>query len=161
ELVALGASGVFTGDALTELSDARGRLLLEAVGGGDPGGMAALSVGPEEAAALIHGCDSVVVANLNAPGQAVGSGTRGSVARVVQIARERGLRGEELPVACGFHSPIVSAAEEPLSAFVRRLCSGSPAVPVFSNLTADTYPGDPEAIARRVGAHAVRPVRFA
>ena len=160
ELVALHAAGSLTLEALAELSEARGRLILEAAGP-EPGTMAALSAGPAQVAAVLDGLDDVIAANWNGPSQTVVAGTKSGVAQAIELARALGLRAQPLPVACAFHSPLVAGARSPLSALVARLGPAPPDRPVFGNATADPYPSDPAAIAGRLGEHLARPVRFA
>src|SRR5262249_5703310 len=68
ELVALHAAGSFSAQALAELSEARGRLLLASVGD-EPGAMAALAAGPAQVQAVLEGLSGVVPANWNGPSQ--------------------------------------------------------------------------------------------
>ncbi len=91
EFVALHAADVFSRDALAELSEARGRFLLEAVGD-EPGAMVALQAGPVEAENAIRGEPGVIIANWNGPSQTVLSGTRDGIARVLERAQSEGLR---------------------------------------------------------------------
>ena len=42
-----------------------------------------------------------------------------------------------------------------------RLIAGAPRLPVYSNVTAASYPAEREAIAAQLGDHLARPVRFA
>ena len=160
ELVALHAAGVFPLDALAELSEARGRFLLDAVGS-EPGAMAAVQAGPTETEALLDGSEDVVLANRNGPSQTVVSGPREAVARLVARAGEQGRRARLLPVACGFHSPLVAGARGPLVALASRLVERAPDRDVYSNVNASQYRGDASVIATNLGDHLVRPVRFA
>jgi acyl transferase domain-containing protein/NAD(P)H-dependent flavin oxidoreductase YrpB (nitropropane dioxygenase family) len=159
ELVALHAAGVYPLDSLIELSVARGKLLLDAVGD-ESGTMAALATDLDQALGLIGGAENVVVANCNGPSQTVISGPHDAVSEIVAVARARGIRAQPLAAACAFHSPLVRGAEAPLSRFVAELQPRTPSLPVFSNLTAAPYPSDPAEIARQVGAHAVGRVKF-
>ncbi len=160
ELVALHAAGCLTVEALATLSEARGRLMHDAAGN-QAGAMAAIAAGEARVAALLDPADDVVIANLNGPQQTVVSGPRDAVVRVVDHARSQGLRVFDLPVACAFHSKAVAAASDPLIRMARALMAGSPDRPVFANLDAAPHPADPSAIAERLGAHVVAPVRFA
>ena len=160
ELVALHAAGVYPLEALAELSEARGRFLLEAAGG-EPGAMAALAAGPAVVDALLAGVPGVVVANRNGPAQTVVSGPRDAITRVIAAAQAQQVRASLLPVACAFHSPLIAAAREPLARLAAALAPQAPRIPVYSNLDAAPYPSDPATIPSRLGAHATSEVRFA
>jgi acyl transferase domain-containing protein/NAD(P)H-dependent flavin oxidoreductase YrpB (nitropropane dioxygenase family) len=162
ELVALFAAGVLEAAALAELSEARGRFLGSAIAAGDePGSMAALAAGPAQIDAVLAGIDAVIPANWNGPRQTVISGPRAAVAQALEQARRLGIRGQLLPVPCAFHSPLVAAAREPLAGLAASLGLTPPRIPVYSNVTAASYPVEPAAIAAQVGAHLAQPVRFA
>jgi malonyl CoA-acyl carrier protein transacylase/NAD(P)-dependent dehydrogenase (short-subunit alcohol dehydrogenase family) len=162
ELVALCAAGVLGAPALAELSESRGRFLNAAVAAGDePGTMAALAAGPAPVAAILEGIAGVGAVNWNGPRQTVISGGRGPVGRALEQARRLGIRGQLLPVACAFHSPLVAGAREPLAEMAAQLGLEPPGLPVYSNVTAAPYPPDPARIADQLGEHLARPVRFA
>ena len=129
--------------------------------GDEPGAMAALVVGPEQVAAILEGLEGVAAVNWNGPSQTVISGTRAAVAEAVERARRAGVRGQFLPVACAFHSPLVAGAREPLAALASLIGMQPPRLPVFSNVTAAPYPAEVDAIAAQLGDHLARPVRFA
>ena len=162
ELVALHAAGALGAAALAELSEARGRFLNAALAVGDePGTMAALAAGPAQVDAVLEGIAGVLPVNWNGPRQTVISGPRAAVGRALEQARRLGVRGQLLPVACAFHSPLVAAAREPLAALATRLGLASPRLTVYSNVTAAPYTADPAEIATQLGEHLAQPVRFA
>lgn len=160
ELVALHAAGVFSLEAFVELSESRGRIV-KAAAGAEPGVMAALACGPDQAASLLEGLEGASGVNWNGPRQTVISGPPGPVSDALARARDKGIRGQKLPVACAFHSPLVAGATGPLEDLVGRLGARPPRRPVYSNLTAAPYSAEPAAIARQLGAHVARPVQFA
>ena len=127
-----------------------------------PGGMVAVS-GPVEKVREVlaeSGVSDVVLANHNAPDQAVLSGALESLAVVSEKMQAAGLRTRALQVATGFHSPLVAPASEGLGAFLTELPLGKARVPVYANTTAAEYPTSADE-ARRVLAEQVRsPVRF-
>lgn len=159
ELVALHAAGACSLDALAELSASRGRFLREAVGD-EPGAMAAVHGGPSAAEPLMAGARGLVVANWNGPTQTVVAGPRAEIERFLASARAQGLAARVLPVACGFHSPLVAAARPRLVELATRLIDRAPEKTVYTNVTGSTYPDDPGAIAGLLGDHLVSPVRF-
>ncbi len=160
EFVALHAAGVFSREGLAELSEARGRFLIDAVGE-EAGSMIALACGATEADDLIRNLPGAVVANDNGPSQTVLSGPRSAMNRALTIAEERGLRARSLPVACGFHSPLVKGARGPLIELAARLSLQGPTPPVYSNVNAGVYPTGLDHLAENLGDHLVGRVRFA
>jgi acyl transferase domain-containing protein/NAD(P)H-dependent flavin oxidoreductase YrpB (nitropropane dioxygenase family)/NAD(P)-dependent dehydrogenase (short-subunit alcohol dehydrogenase family) len=158
ELVALAAAGAIDPAELLELSEARGAAILAAAGS-DPGTMAAVAAAADEVRSVL-GTEPVVVANHNAPGQAVISGPTPAVEAALSRLAARGLVGKRLPVACAFHSPVVAGATPILATELDRRAISSPALPVWSNTTAAPYPAEPAAVRATLAAHVAQPVRF-
>ena len=159
EFVALHSAGVYSRDALAELSVERGRFLM-AAGGDEPGGMAAIGAGAEMVESFVNGTAGVVLANRNGPSQTVVSGPTAAVEKVVATAKERGFRAQSLSVACAFHSPLVAAASTPLRELAAKLEPHSPELPVYSNVTAAPYGPAASQVAAQLGEHLAKPVRF-
>ncbi|MDT7712758.1 MAG: hypothetical protein QOG46_1447, partial [Pseudonocardiales bacterium] len=158
ELVALSAAGAIDPAELLELSEARGQAILAAAGS-DPGTMAAVTAAADLVRAVL-GDGPVVVANHNAPAQAVISGPTPAVDAALSRLAESGLAATRIPVACAFHSPVVAGATPIFAAELDRRAIGSPALPVWSNTTAAPYPTEPAAVRATLAAHVAQPVRF-
>ncbi|ONI91376.1 hypothetical protein ALI144C_01295 [Actinosynnema sp. ALI-1.44] len=153
ELVALTAAGVFEPEQLLELSEARAKAIVSAVGD-DPGTMAAVSGAVDEVRALVP--DDVVVANHNSPTQAVISGGTDAVAEAVRRLSGAGLSARAIPVAAAFHSPVVARAEGVFAEVLATQEIGEPAIPVWSNVDARPHRDVRATLARQVAAE----VRF-
>ncbi|MBA2472094.1 MAG: type I polyketide synthase [Pseudonocardiales bacterium] len=158
ELVALAAAGAVDPAELLELSEARGQAILAAAGA-DPGTMAAVAGAVKQVRAAL-GNEPVVVANHNAPAQAVISGPTPAVDAALKRLAAVGLTGARIPVACAFHSPVVAGATLIFTAELARRAVGSPRLPVWSNTIAAPYPTEPAAIRATLAAHIAEPVRF-
>ena len=77
----------------------------------------------------------VVVANYNAPGQFVISGTESSVNHIMTAAKDSGAKLTiELNVSGAFHSPLMSPAREELAELINSLEISDSIYPVFSNV---------------------------
>ncbi len=77
------------------------------------------------------------VANLNATGQVVISGTASGCERAVAAAKEHGIkRAIPLQVAGAFHSALMAPAADRLRAALAKARLADPRVPVYSNVTA-------------------------
>ncbi|WP_404953910.1 SDR family NAD(P)-dependent oxidoreductase [Streptomyces sp. 147326] len=155
ELTALWAAGVYDTESLLRLSARRAEAILTAAGA-DPGSMAAVSATPDEVAART-GC---TVANHNAPRQCVISGPTPTVKEAVSALREAGLSAEPLPVACAFHSEVVSEASKGLAAALADTPVTAPTIPVWSNTTGGPYPTSPAEIQNLLARQVAEPVRF-
>ncbi|MFE0013178.1 acyltransferase domain-containing protein, partial [Streptomyces erythrochromogenes] len=118
-----------------------------------------VSAAPEEVRELAAraGC---VVANHNAPRQCVISGPSPAVAAAVAALREAGLPAEPIPVACAFHSEVVAGAAASLAGELARTPVTAPAVPVWSNTTAERYPATAEGVRSLAARQVAEPVRF-
>ncbi len=129
--------------------------------GAEPGAMAAVQAGPEAVEPLLARIPGVVLANRNGPKQTVLSGPRAAITAVIEAAKAVGLRARAVPVACGYHSPLVAGASAPLAALAGRLIAQTPRLPVYSNVDASRYANDLAGISRQLGEHVVSSVRFA
>jgi len=159
ELSALCAAGVFDEAALLRLARRRGELMKAA--STTPGAMAAV-VGDTSglAALLVPFAGRVVLANDNAPDQAVISGEKAAVDEAIAAIEKTGLRVKKLPVSTAFHSPLVAAACEPLLESLRGTAMQAPSVPVFANTTAAAHSDDVDVIRQALSEQVRAPVRF-
>jgi [acyl-carrier-protein] S-malonyltransferase len=79
-----------------------------------------------------------VVANDNAPGQVVLSGSADAMARVADIARAKGVkRVIPLAVSAPFHCPLMQPAADAMEKALNDATIRPPAVPVLANVTAE------------------------
>lgn len=162
EYAALVASGALDAAAAMRLVVARGR----AMAAMREGTMAAL-VGADAslaeevcAAAEAEGLGPVVVANHNAPGQVVVSGTVEGVRRACELSRARGARRTiPLSVSGAFHSPLMSAAAASLGALLDAAQLADPRVPVVCNVDGAAV-ADAEGLRSRLRRQLVSPVRW-
>lgn len=142
EFTAHAAAGTFDFETGLDLVFQRGTFMEEACEE-TKGSMAAL-IGGEESAVreLAAECD-VDVANLNAPGQIVISGSVDGIKSAVAKAKEKGIRkAVELTVAGAYHSRLMKSAQDKLAAVLHSTPIQMPGVPVISNYEADAVTSD-------------------
>ena len=136
ELAALAAAGVLDRDTALDLVVLRGRLMAEA---DDTGSMLALVGATDEEAREIAEHAGVTVANDNAPGQVVLSGTREALAQAEEDARDHGRRALKLNVAGAFHSPLMEPAVAPFREALDAIELREPRFPVVSCASAAPF----------------------
>lgn len=165
EYSALCAGGSFTLADTARLLKIRGRAMQAAVPVGE-GAMSALigvdlAFAEAVAAEAVAGTTEVcVVANDNAPGQVVISGTAAAVARAGEIAKAKGAkRVVPLAVSAPFHSPLMAPAAEKMAEALAGVTVRAPAVPLVANVTAAPTT-DPEAIRRQLVEQVTGRVRW-
>ncbi len=160
ELAALAIAGVFTPQAGLELvcrrAEAMARCAAET-----PGGMAAV-LGMESASVddVVAGIGGVWVANDNAPGQVVLSGTHAGIEGAIRALSEAGARKVvPLDVSGPFHSPLMEPAAEKFRLVLADADFRDADLPVIPN--ADPAPAtDAETIRARLAAQITAPVRW-
>ena len=88
----------------------------------------------------------VAVANKNCPTQTVIAGESKSVDDAVNMFNNMGMQAVVIPVSHAFHSAIVRPAAEGYRKFLDTLHFNAPVLPITSNVSADFYPQDVQAI---------------
>lgn len=160
ELAALVWAGAIPAESLVELSRLRAERILAAAPAEDAGAMAAVRGTEAEVRAALSAHPEVTIANLNAPRQVVISGATPAIEAAVAGLSDAGLAARRLPVACGFHSPVVAEAAQTFLDDLERIRCGPPAVPVWSNVTARPHDQDPASLRARLAEQVASPVRF-
>ncbi len=141
EFTAHAAAGTFDFSTGLSLVAQRGRFMDEACAETD-GSMAAMIGGDEDAVRALAGKVDVDVANLNAPGQIVLSGSRAGIAAAVAGAKDAGLRmGKELEVAGAYHSRLMIGAQDKLAGVLEQVDFSVPDFPVIANVEARAVEG--------------------
>ncbi len=136
EFTAHAAAGTFDFATGLNLVFQRGSFMEEACEN-TKGAMLALLGGEESAIReLAAECD-VDVANLNAPGQIVLSGSAVGITAAAAKAKDKGIkRAIPLPVAGAYHSRLMKSAQDKLAAMLANASIQSPRVPVVCNFEA-------------------------
>ena len=102
-----------------------------------PGGMMALLGADRPQANEIAEQTDVYVANDNAPGQVVLSGSLLNLDRAKALAEQLGVRKVvALPVMGAFHSPLMQRAADEMASVLSKVKFHEPTVPVYFNVTA-------------------------
>jgi [acyl-carrier-protein] S-malonyltransferase len=162
EYTALHLAGAVSFEDGLKLVSQRGKFM-QAAAVAQPSGMVAIIGGDEAAVRKIcqeaAGGHVLTPANFNAPGQIVISGDKAACDRAVQVAEAAGLRAMPLAVAGAFHSALMQPAAKQMAEELAKARLVKPAVPVYSNVTAQLH-GEPESIKRLLVDQIVQPVRW-
>lgn len=159
EFTAHAAAGTFDFSRGLQLVAKRGQFM-EEVCENTRGSMAAMIGGTEEQVRRLAAQAGVDVANLNAPGQIVLSGSREGIAQAIAGAKEAGIRmAKELNVAGAYHSSLMQAAQDKLAAELAQTALDKPNFPVISNLTARPAM-EPKEVRRTLEAQVTGTVRW-
>jgi len=144
EYSALAAAGAISLEDAARLLRLRGDAMQRAVPVGD-GAMTALlgadlAVAEEiaaEAAGDPASAEVCTLANDNAPGQVVLSGSKVAIDRAVVLAGEKGVRKAVLlPVSAPFHCPLMAPVGEAMAMALANVDIRPPLVPVYANVSA-------------------------
>ena len=156
EYAALVAAGVLEFEAALRLVARRGELMASAGNGG--GMLAVIGMDRDVVERVVDAVarpTELVVANDNAPGQVVVSGTLGALRAADPALRQAGARRVlPLPVSGAFHSPLMAPVAEELARAFEAEAWSDAAVPVVSNVTAE-----PQSDAHRLRALLAEQVR--
>jgi [acyl-carrier-protein] S-malonyltransferase len=160
ELAALAVAGVYSVEAGLELVVERARLMAQCAAATPGGMMAVIGLDGADVALAIDGIPEVWVANDNAPGQVVVSGTNAGLAAAAAALEPAGARRLiPLNVAGPFHCPLMEPAADSFSALLERASFVDAVTPVCQN-TDPTPITDASAIRARLAAQIVSPVRW-
>lgn len=136
EFTAHVAAGTFSFEDGLRLVARRGEYMEEACLATE-GAMAALIGGDEDKVRELAAAADVDVANFNAPGQIVLSGTASGIDEAVAKAKEFGIRRAiKLNVAGAYHSRLMQSAKEKLAFQLATTTVRTPTMPVVCNFSA-------------------------
>ncbi|MCX8496027.1 MAG: ACP S-malonyltransferase [Akkermansiaceae bacterium] len=136
EFTAHAAAGTFSFEDGLRLVARRGEFMEQACQATE-GSMAALIGGEESQVRALAAAVDVDVANLNAPGQIVLSGSVAGIDAVIAQAKDFGIRRAiKLNVAGAYHSRLMQSAQDQLAAELATVSIQSPALPVVCNFGA-------------------------
>ena len=156
EYAALVAAGALEFDDAVKLVDERADAMA-AAGEERPGGMIAMLGGESRDVRALADRLGLVIANDNAPGQLVLSGSVDALDQAEEVARdETGARARRLDVTGAFHSPLMEPAADRLRAALDKTPVHPMQIPVYSNGTAAPF-GDVRA---ELAENLLRPVRW-
>ncbi|MGB0992648.1 MAG: ACP S-malonyltransferase [Akkermansiaceae bacterium] len=141
EFTAHAAAGTFDFATGLSLVSQRGTFMEEACDATD-GAMAAMIGGDESAVEKLAADCDVDVANFNAIGQIVLSGSEQGIDQAVAGAKAAGIRmGKKLNVAGAYHSRLMQTAQEKLSTVLQDTSLDQPTIPVICNYAAREVDG--------------------
>ncbi|MGA7329904.1 MAG: ACP S-malonyltransferase [Rhodomicrobium sp.] len=141
EYSALAAADVISVGDAARLLRLRGLAMQAAVPAGEGGMLALIGASLEAAERLARagGSSSGVcqVANDNAPGQVVISGSKAAIQRAMELAAEFGIRRAVLlPVSAPFHCALMKPAADRMAEALANVKFSPPRFPVVANVTA-------------------------
>jgi [acyl-carrier-protein] S-malonyltransferase len=136
EFTAHAAAGTFSFEDGLGIVGKRG-LFMEDACNATEGAMAALIGGEEDQVTALAAAADVDIANLNAPGQIVLSGTVAGIDAAIARAKDFGIRRAiKLNVAGAYHSRLMRGAQDRLAAELAALPLSVPSIPVICNYAA-------------------------
>ena len=134
EFTAHAAAGSFDFATGLDLVAQRGSFMEEATCATE-GSMAAMIGGDDEQVKKLAAACDIDVANFNAPGQIVVSGSKKGIAKAVAEAMENGIKiAKELDVAGAYHSRLMMPAQEKLAEVLAKTDLNTPSLPVTCNV---------------------------
>ena len=162
EYAACVVGGVLRFDEALRIVAARGREMAAATpAGGDAGWMAAVAAPLPVVEDVLRQVDGYVLpANKNSPSQTIIAGATAAVQQAMAAFQAKGLMTMRLPVSHAFHSSVVASASKPLRKVLDNSDVHAPSLPVYSNVTAETYPASPDEIRALLARQVASPVEF-
>ena len=140
EYSALAAANSFSIANAALILKIRGTAMQDAVSVGDGTMAAILGVDMDVATAIAAEAsegDTCSIANDNAVGQIVVSGTTSAITRAIEIAKRKGAkRSMLLPVSAPFHCAMMASAADVMAKELATIIIGKPSVPLVANVIA-------------------------
>jgi acyl transferase domain-containing protein/acyl carrier protein len=126
----------------------------------DAGKMLAVKGDVNKIASAIATYPQVAIANFNSPQQAVLAGSKAAIASVEGVLTEQGYSPVLLPVGAAFHTPLVAHAQKPFARAIEAVTFKKPKLPVYTNVTGNSYPSDSRSIQKILKEHLLNQVLF-
>ncbi|MFM6309767.1 MAG: beta-ketoacyl synthase N-terminal-like domain-containing protein, partial [Dolichospermum sp.] len=161
ELTALWVAGVLSEEDYLFLAKARGQAMAAPENPNfDAGGMLAVKGDISQIKEIIKDYSQVVIANSNSQKQVVLAGNKKEINQVQKLLKNQGFSTFLLAVSAGFHTPLVSHAQKPFAQAVEKVNFNEPQIPVYTNITGECYPQEPQAIQKILKEQLLNQVLF-
>ena len=161
ELTALWAAEVLSDEDYFFLVKARGKAMATPDQPSfDPGAMLAVNEEINQVKAVIDSFPQVTIANFNSNRQLVLAGSTAEIAKVQQVLTEKGCSTILLPVSAAFHTPLIGHAQKAFAQATEAVTFKKAKIPVYTNVTGERYPTEPQDIKNILGVHSSKSVLF-
>ena len=157
ELTALWAAGVLSDEDYFFLVKARGQAMATE---GEAGAMLAVQGDADRVRSVVENSESVAIANCNSPQQVVLAGDKTAIVRAQALLEKQGYSATMLPVSAAFHTPQVGHAQAPFAKAVETATFNRPQIPVFTNVSGNPYPNEPQECQKILKQHLLSQVLF-
>lgn len=126
-----------------------------------PTAMIAVSAGIEKVRPILESISGdIYISNDNCPHQVVAVGEKTVVDRFKADLKKARMLFTDLPSEEVHHTPLAAPQAEPLRRAFSSLGIKAPGIPVYSPVTTETYPADPETILDWMVRYWLNPLRF-
>lgn len=160
EWTALYVANVVSFEDTLRILAARGAFMQEACEA-NPGAMLSVIGLPYEIVSKLAEETSCFVANVNSPEQVVLSGSRDSIDKAINLAKQYGAKKVVmLAVSGAYHSPLMKMAALKFEKFIENITFSAPKIPVISNVTALPHSSNPSEIKKTMIAQITSSVQW-
>jgi polyketide-type polyunsaturated fatty acid synthase PfaA len=161
ELTALWAAGVLSDKDYFFLVQARGQAMAAPVDSHfDAGTMLAVTGDINHIQSIMEKFPNIAIANWNSKTQVVLGGASSDLAKIKPVFEKQEISTRMLPVSAAFHTPRVKHAHKPFAEKLNTVTFKRPKIPVYSNITSEAYPEEPNDIQKMLASHILKPVSF-
>jgi|GEM_PF-280487 acyl transferase domain-containing protein/acyl carrier protein len=161
ELTALWAAEVLSEDDYFFLVKTRAKAMAAPKDSNyDTGTMLAVKGDVSQVEEIVKNFPGVAIANRNSPRQIVLAGAKAEIANVQEALKANNFSTVLLKVSAAFHTPLVAHAQQPFAHAVEEVNFNKPKIPVYTNLTGEPYPTEPQAIQKILKQHLINHVLF-
>ncbi len=158
EVAAVTFAGMVDEKTGFSLVSRRGELMQQAAEAADTAMAAVVKLSDEKVEEICAGFANMYPVNYNCPGQVSVAGVAEEMDAFAASVKAAGGRALPLKVNGAFHSPYMTGASEAFGKVLADVDFLSPAIPVYSDVTAEVYGKEPAALlAKQIAS----PVRFA
>lgn len=156
EVIAAAFAGLFDHSTGFSLVCRRGQLMQAAAEKQDTAMAAVVKLPAETVEALCANHRELYPVNYNCPGQITVSGLSSEMAAFSAEVKAAGGRALPLKVKGAFHSPFMADAAKAFAEDLAKTEMNPPAIPLYSDVTAEEYSGDPAYLLAKQIASPVR-----
>ena len=143
EVVAATAAGIFDPETGFQMVCKRGQLMQAEAEKFDTAMAAVVKLTPEQVIALCENYSDIYPVNFNCPGQITVSGLASQMSAFSAEVKAAGGRALPLKVKGAFHSPFMEKAADAFGEELAKAEMKQGHIPLYSNVTALPYDGDP------------------